>query len=171
MSSQNRLALLPALLAGIAVVGVVPAVHGLIAPIAAAGAAQPVLFSVAAHDPVVKGGTPGPCDEGADVGEENCLARRTDALDGQIDATAAQILLADKRDESGPGAELTAAAATSDLSAAQRTWLSFRAADCQSWSDPNAGGTIVGIDILECAVRDDQSRLAELRAQLKAAAQ
>jgi uncharacterized protein YecT (DUF1311 family) len=171
MSSHNRLALLPTVLAGIVAVGVLPAVHGMIAPVAAAGAAQPMLFSVAAHDPVVRDGTPGPCEAGAEVGEENCLARQTDALDGRIDATAAQILLADKRDETGPGAELTAAAATSDLSTAQRTWLSFRTADCQAWSDPNAGGTIVGIDLLDCAVRDDRSRLAELLAQLKAAAE
>jgi uncharacterized protein YecT (DUF1311 family) len=140
-----------------------------IGPVGADGAAQPTLFSVAAHDQLRN--DTAPCDKGSTVGEENCLAHQTIALDRQIDATAAQILLADNRVETGPGAVLTAAAATSDLSAAQRAWLAFRARDCRSWSDPNAGGTIVGIDFGECAVRDGRTRLAELHSQLTAAGQ
>jgi uncharacterized protein YecT (DUF1311 family) len=165
---RSRSVLATALAGLAAAVGLVPAVHDLTAPAAAAGATQPALFSIAAHDPLRN--ATAACDKGSTAGEENCLAHQTLALDRQIDATAAQILSADTRVETGPGAVLTAAAATSDLNAAQRAWLAFRAKDCLSWSDPNAGGTIVGIDIGQCVVRDDRTRLAELQSQLKAAA-
>jgi uncharacterized protein YecT (DUF1311 family) len=145
-----------------------PTIAVLAAPVAAAGAAPPVLFSIVAHDSLVKGVTSCP-KQGSEVGDFDCVALQVHAIDGRLDATAAQILVADKREEIGPAPALTNATATAHLSAAERTWLAFRNADCTSWSDHNAGGTIVSLDIVECALMDGKTRLAELKRQLKAA--
>jgi uncharacterized protein YecT (DUF1311 family) len=143
-----------------------PTIGVLAPPLLAAGRAQPVLYSIVAHDALPKGVTS--CPNGSEIGAFDCVALQVRAVDGRIDAAAAEILVADKREEIGPGA-LTNAAATADLSAAERTWLAFRNADCQSWSDHNFGGTIVGLDIAECALADGKTRLAELQRELKAA--
>jgi uncharacterized protein YecT (DUF1311 family) len=152
---------------GIAFAVAIPTIGALAPPVTAAGSGQPVLFSVVAHDSLPKGVTT--CPNGSEVGAFDCEALKLRAIDRHLDATAARILVADKREEIGPGAELTNAAATADLSAAERTWLAFRNADCKSWSDHNAGGTIVPLDIIECAVMDGKTRLAELRGELRAA--
>jgi uncharacterized protein YecT (DUF1311 family) len=163
-SSRRRVC---ALIAGIAFAVLLPTIGVLAPPVVAAGAAPPVLFSLVAHDSLPKGVTS--CPNGSEIGLFDCAALKVRAIDRHLDATAAQILVADKRDETGPGAELTNAAATADLSKAERTWLAFRNADCNAWSDPNAGGTIVGLDIVQCAVMDGKTRLAELQRELRAA--
>jgi uncharacterized protein YecT (DUF1311 family) len=126
-----------------------------------------VLFSVVAHDSLPKGVTT--CPKGSEIGALDCAALRVRAIDRHLDATAAQILVADQREETGPGAQLTNAAATADLNRAERSWLAFRNADCKAWGDHNAGGTIVPLDIVQCAVMDGKTRLAELRRELRAA--
>ena len=163
-SSRRRVC---ALIAGIAFAVLLPTIGVLAPPVGAAGAAQPVLFSVVAHDSLGKGVTG--CPKGSEIGAFDCAALQVRAIDRHLDATAAQILVADKREETGPGAQLTNAAATADLNAAERTWLAFRNADCKAWSDHNAGGTIVPLDIVQCAVMDGKTRLAELHRELKAA--
>jgi uncharacterized protein YecT (DUF1311 family) len=164
MTLPVRRAWMPTILVTISAVAVGASALGVPA---AAAAPTPALFSVAAHDPLRK--LTLPCDKNSTIGIEGCQAHEAIALDRQIDATAAKILVADRPGESFTGAALTAAAATSDLSAAERSWLAVRESDCDSWTDPNAGGTIVGIIFGECAVADGKTRLAELRRQLKAA--
>jgi uncharacterized protein YecT (DUF1311 family) len=162
-SSSRRVC---ALITGI--VFVLLATIGVLAPpVGAAASREPVLFSVVAHDALPKGITS--CPNGSEIGALDCTALKLGAIDRHLDATAAQILLADKREETGPGAQLTNAAATADLNAAERTWLAFRNADCKAWSDHNAGGTIVSLDIVQCALMDGKTRLAELQRQLRAA--
>lgn len=167
MSARMRRRRVSTLVAGITCAALLTAIGVVAGPVLAAGSTQPVLFSIVAHDSIPRGVTS--CPKGSEVGLEDCAALKVGATDRKLDATAAQILVADQRDETGPGAVLTAATATADLSAAQRSWLAFRKADCQAWTDPNAGGTIVGLDFLDCAVRDGKTRLAELQAELKAA--
>jgi uncharacterized protein YecT (DUF1311 family) len=156
-----------ALIAGIAFAVLLPTIGVLAPPVVAAGAARPVLFSLVAHDSLPKGITS--CPNGSEIGLFDCAALQVRAIDRRLDATAVQILVADKREETGPGAQLTNAAATADLSRAERTWLAFRNADCNAWSDHNAGGTIVPLDIVQCAVMDGKTRLAELQRELRAA--
>jgi uncharacterized protein YecT (DUF1311 family) len=167
MSRSLRCAGLPIILAATCAVAVSAAARGVPLKVTAAVSSKPGPFSVAAHDPLRN--FTGSCDRISTVGIEGCQARQVLAVDRQIDGVAAKILAADRSAESVPGAALSAAAATADLSAAQRSWLAFRKADCSSWSDPSAGGTIIGILFGECAVADGKARLAELRRQLRAA--
>src|ERR1700683_3099196 len=104
-----------ALIMGVAFIVLLPTIGVLAPPVGAAGSAQPVLFSIVAHDALPKGITS--CPNGSEVGDFDCTALKLRAVDLHLDATAAQILVADQREEIGPGAALTNAAATADLSA------------------------------------------------------
>jgi uncharacterized protein YecT (DUF1311 family) len=141
---------------------------GMIAPpIVAASASPPALFSVLAHDSLARSVATPTCEKTGQLGLYDCAEIKLRALDRQLDATAEQILVAEKPDETGPNPDVTATQATNDLSAAQQTWLAFRNADCLAQLVPGLNGNGIGLEDVGCALADGHARLAGLQHDLK----
>lgn len=138
---------------------------GVIAPsVLAASASPPALYSILTHDRFAQ--SPSACVTTSEIGLYGCYQAKLRAVDRQLDSTAAQILVADKPQETeNPGLTPTSAADT--LTVAQKTWLTFRNADCTQELLPVADGTGIGIATLGCATADGKTRLAELHHDLK----
>jgi uncharacterized protein YecT (DUF1311 family) len=83
--------------------------------------------------------------------EEGCVEQQILATDGQINAVARSIF------------SLLGSAARLRFIAAQKAWLNYRRADCNSVSDVFEGGTLAPLLYARCSVDRNAQRVKDLR--------
>jgi uncharacterized protein YecT (DUF1311 family) len=102
--------------------------------------------------------TPLPCPKSkaeaeTTLGMEGCSEQVILKSDAKIDAVAKEIF-----------ARLGSNAARRRFVTAQRAWLTYRNADCESVSDKYEGGTLAGVVGADCAAKRTTRHLIEIRA-------
>jgi uncharacterized protein YecT (DUF1311 family) len=95
-----------------------------------------------------------PCNSNTTAGQIGCGEHATLAADKELDADVRVIFNSFHGDDPSLG----------DFITAQKTWLTYRAADCKSQSDVYQGGTEQPVVLVNCLASDDRYRRQDLKA-------
>ncbi|HUC15468.1 MAG TPA: lysozyme inhibitor LprI family protein, partial [Acidimicrobiales bacterium] len=94
-----------------------------------------------------------PCNYNTTAGQIGCAEHATLAADKQLNADVRVIFGFFRRDD----------ASLRDLITAQKSWLTYRDADCKSQSDIYQGGTEQPVVLVNCLATDDRYRRQDLK--------
>jgi uncharacterized protein YecT (DUF1311 family) len=93
------------------------------------------------------------CDENTTIGMEGCAERQLLGLDRRVNEEVALVF-----------SELPTKAQKLDFIAAETSWFSYRAKDCQSFAAVYTNGTFAPVEYAQCEAQDDRSRSTDLKA-------
>jgi len=92
-----------------------------------------------------------PCNQQTQIGLDGCAEKDVLAADKLLNADITVLW------------GLLGGSGRSDLVAAQRSWVTYRSADCKSQSDVYRGGTAQPMEYVSCLAGDDASRRLDLK--------